>query len=106
MFRTKYRDLDLPLTEEGLRDLHRVGIHAIVHGHRNVFLGQHMNFRRGMLNFACDACIDRNTRVVESLAGEGSAATIIADGHGPSRAASDWPFRVAPARTAGSHRAR
>jgi len=79
MFRTKYRDLDLPLTEEGLRDLHRVGIHAIVHGHRNVFLGQHMNFRRGMLNFACDACIDRNTRVAESLPGDGSAATIIAD---------------------------
>ncbi len=79
MFRTKYRDLDLPLTEAGLRDLHRVGIHTIVHGHRNVFLGQHMNFRRGMLNFACDACVDRNTRQVESLAGDGSAATIIAD---------------------------
>jgi hypothetical protein len=79
MFRTKYRDLDLPFTERGLRQLHRVGIHAIVHGHRNVFLGQHMNFRRGMLNFACDACIDRNTRQIESLPGDGSAATIIAE---------------------------
>ena len=38
-----------------------------------------MNFRRGMLNFACDACIDRNTRVIEELASVGSAATIIAE---------------------------
>ncbi|MHA7836136.1 MAG: metallophosphoesterase family protein [bacterium] len=78
MFRTKYRDLDLPLSEAGLEALHGMGIYAIVHGHRNVFLGQHMNFRRGMLNFACDACVDINTREVESLPGEGSAATILA----------------------------
>lgn len=79
MFRTKYRDLDLPLTGVGRAALHRAGIYAIVHGHRNVFLGQHMNFRRGLLNFACDACVDRNTRSVEGLAGAGSAATLIAE---------------------------
>ena len=78
MFRTKYRDLDLPMSEAGLVALHGVGLYAIVHGHRNVFLGQHMNFRRGMLNFACDACVDINTRRIEGLPGEGSAATILA----------------------------
>ena len=81
MFRTKYRDLDLPLSDRGCRAMHQAGIYAIVHGHRNVYLGQHMNFRRGMLNFACDSCVDRNTRRIEGLGGEGSAATIIsADG--------------------------
>jgi hypothetical protein len=79
MFRTKYRDLDLPMSEVGLDALHRSGIYAIVHGHRNVYLGQHMNFRSGMLNFACDACVDINTRKAENLLGEGSAATILAD---------------------------
>jgi hypothetical protein len=79
VFRTKYRDLDLRMTDRGRGDLHREGIYAIVHGHRNVFLGQHMNFRRGLLNFACDACVDRNTREIESLPGLGSAATLIAE---------------------------
>ncbi|MCA9503546.1 MAG: metallophosphoesterase [Spirochaetaceae bacterium] len=79
VFRTKYRDLDLPMTDVGRHRLQRAGVYAIVHGHRNVFLGQHMNFRRGVLNFACDACVDRNTRRIESLAGEGAAATIIAE---------------------------
>lgn len=78
MFRTKYRDLDLPMSRAGLEALHGSGLYAIVHGHRNVFLGQHMNFRRGMLNFACDACVDINTRDIERLPGEGSAATILA----------------------------
>jgi len=78
MFRTKYRNLDLPMSEAGLAALHGVGLYAIVHGHRNVFLGQHLNFRRGMLNFACDACVDINTRRIEGLPGEGSATTILA----------------------------
>lgn len=78
MFRTKYRDLDLPLTPEGAAKLRHAGLYAIVHGHRNVYLGQHMNFRRGVLNFACDACVDRNTRRLERLAGPGSATTILA----------------------------
>lgn len=77
MFRTKYRDLDLPMSERGARSLHRAGIHAIVHGHRNVYLGQHMNFRHGVLNFACDACVDRNTRRTENLPGPGSATTLL-----------------------------
>ncbi|MEZ4331597.1 MAG: metallophosphoesterase family protein [Myxococcota bacterium] len=78
IFRTKYRDLDLPLTQAGAASLREAGLYAIVHGHRNVYLGQHMNFRRGVLNFACDACVDRNTRRVEDLAGPGSATTLLA----------------------------
>jgi hypothetical protein len=76
-FRTKYRDLDLPLTSSGLRTLHGEGIYAIVHGHRNVRVGQRLMFRAGMLNFECDASIDRNTRRIEGLEGVGAAATVL-----------------------------
>ena len=77
VFRTKYRDLDRPLTGSGLRNLHKEGIHAIVHGHRNVRVGQRLMFRAGLLNFECDASIDRNTRRLEGLDGPGAAATLL-----------------------------
>jgi len=77
VFRTKYRDLDLPLTSSGLRTLHREGIYAIVHGHRNVCVGQRLMLRAGMLNFECDASVDRNTRRLEGLDGLGAAATLV-----------------------------
>ena len=75
-FRTKYRDTDLPLSRQGACDLQRCGIYAIAHGHRNIVHGQRMVFRRGFLNFECDASVDRNTRVLEGLPGPGGAATI------------------------------
>ena len=77
VFRTKYRDLDLKLSDSGLRVLHGEGIYAIVHGHRNVQVGQRLMFRAGMLNFECDASVDRNTRRIEGLAGPGGAATLL-----------------------------
>lgn len=76
LFRTKYRDSDLPLTLGGVRDLQSAGIHAIVHGHRNVHHGQRLALRSGMLNFECDASLDRNTRRIESVSGPGCAVTV------------------------------
>jgi hypothetical protein len=76
VFRTKYRDIDLPFSGAGLRDMHLSGIYAIVHGHRNILRGQRMVFRQGMLNFECDASVDCNTRELEGLDGWGGAATV------------------------------
>lgn len=76
VFRTKYRDSEPILTAEGVAALGGAGIHAIAHGHRNITLGQRMIFRRGLLNFECDASIDRNTRALEGLSARGAAATV------------------------------
>jgi len=76
MFRTKYRDIDLPFTRQGLTDLHLSGIYAIVHGHRNILRGQRFAFREGMLNIECDASVDSNTRRIEGLEGCGGACTL------------------------------
>jgi len=77
VFRTKYRDLDRPLTSSGVQDLHRSGIYAIVHGHRNVHDGQELVFQAGMLQLACDASVDRGTREREGLGRFGGAATCL-----------------------------
>ncbi|MCB9464017.1 MAG: metallophosphoesterase [Candidatus Eisenbacteria bacterium] len=74
VFRTKYRETDLPFGPDGIEDMHRAGIYAIVHGHRNLCRGQRVSVYNGMLNFECDASIDRNTRVIEGLNGPGAAA--------------------------------
>jgi hypothetical protein len=76
MFRTKYRDVDYPLTARGVTDLHRAGIYAIVHGHQPVQRGQRLRLREGLLNFECDVSVDRNTRAVCGLDGAGGGATI------------------------------
>ncbi len=75
-FRTKYRDYDRPLTEAGVADMHRAGIYAIVHGHKNILEGQRLVMRRGILNFECDASVDVNTRRKEGLRGPGGAVTV------------------------------
>ncbi|MCU7853858.1 MAG: metallophosphoesterase [Candidatus Thiodiazotropha sp. (ex Monitilora ramsayi)] len=74
--RTKYRDVDMPLTRKGVELMHDAGIHVIVHGHDNRHHGQRIMLRKGMVNFECDATIDRHTRKKEGLAGEGAAVTI------------------------------
>lgn len=76
-FRTKYRPTDLPLTGRGVCDLHRAGVHAIVHGHRSLRGGQRLTMRSGMLNFECDASVDAGTRERERFTGSGAAATIL-----------------------------
>jgi len=76
MFRTKYRTSELPLTSAGVADMHRAGIYAIVHGHRNIRRGQRMVMRQGLLNFECDASVDSNTRKLLGLQGAGGAVTV------------------------------
>jgi hypothetical protein len=91
-FRTKYRDIDFPLTQMGISDLHGAGIYAIVHGHKNLLQGQRLSLRQGVLNIMCDASVDRNTRRIEGLEGPG-AATVIFEPSGRIQAIStDYPF--------------
>jgi hypothetical protein len=74
--RTKYRDVDMPLTFKGAELMHDAGIHVIVHGHANRHYGQRIMLRKGMVNFECDATIDCYSRAKEGLEGEGAAVTI------------------------------
>jgi hypothetical protein len=76
LIRTKYRDVDMPLTRKGVKLMHDADIHAIVHGHANRYFGQRIMLRKGMIHFECDATIDRNTRKKEGLKGKGAAVTI------------------------------
>ena len=74
--RTKYREVDMPLTRKGVELMHDADIHVIVHGHANRYHGQRIMLRKGMVNFECDATIDRHSREKEGLKGEGAAVTI------------------------------
>ena len=74
--RTKYREIDMPLSHRGVGRMHRLGIHAVVHGHRNRSAGQRIMVRRGMLHFECDVTMDRNLRRREGLDGPGAGVTI------------------------------
>ncbi|WP_159267460.1 metallophosphoesterase family protein [Zhongshania aliphaticivorans] len=75
--RTKYRDVDMPLTKEAVKSAFREGIHAVVHGHRNRLEGQRLMLRQGMLHIEGDITMDRNSRIKEGLSGIGIGATII-----------------------------
>jgi predicted transcriptional regulator len=77
LIRTKYRDVDMPLTRKGIRLLNEAGIYTIVHGHANRHHGQRIMLRKGMIHFECDATLDRYSRNKEGLQGEGAAVTII-----------------------------
>jgi hypothetical protein len=66
----------MPLTRRGVTRLRDKGIHAIVHGHRNLLHGQRIMLRKGMVHFECDTSLDRATRKREGLTGHGAAATI------------------------------
>jgi hypothetical protein len=82
IMRTKYRDVDMPLTSNGVRKIHKQGIHALVHGHRNLYHGQRLMLRKGLLNVECDTTLDRNSRKRDGLKGVGAAVTIIRpEGH-------------------------
>ncbi|WP_316369131.1 metallophosphoesterase [Candidatus Thiodiazotropha sp. CDECU1] len=77
LIRTKYRDVDMPLTRKGIKLLNEAGIYTIVHGHANRHHGQRIMLRKGMIHFECDATLDRHSRKKEGLKGEGAAVTII-----------------------------
>ena len=75
--RTKYRDVDMPLSNGAVAELCRQGIHAVVHGHRNRLDGQRLMLRQGLLHIEGDITMDRNSRLKEGLTGIGVGATII-----------------------------
>jgi hypothetical protein len=75
--RTKYRDVDMPLTHHGVERAYRQGVHAVVHGHRNRTHGQRIMLRQGMIHIESDITMDRNSRKKEGLDGYGVGVTII-----------------------------
>ncbi|MER2491011.1 metallophosphoesterase [Catenovulum sediminis] len=75
--RTKYRVVDMPLTEVGTEQAHQAGIYAIMHGHRNLHHGQRIAIRKQLLHFECDVTLDINSRQKERLSGSGAGATLI-----------------------------
>jgi hypothetical protein len=75
--RTKYRGVDLPLTTTGLHWARRLGLHAVVHGHRNRTAGQRLVLRGGLLHIESDVTLDRNSRRQEGLNGVGAGVTVI-----------------------------
>ncbi|UTF59901.1 metallophosphoesterase [Gilvimarinus sp. DA14] len=89
--RTKYRAVDHPLSKHGARRTHSAGIHAIVHGHRNLHRGQRLALRRELLHIECDITLDKHSRKKESLKGLGAGATIIDPKGFVAGISSDWP---------------
>lgn len=77
VMRTKYRDVDMPLTDHGAQRIREQGIHAIVHGHRNHSDGQRLMLRKGILHIESDTTMDRHSRKKEGLQGYGAGVTII-----------------------------
>lgn len=75
--RTKYRDFDRPLSKDGVKHAYRLGLYAVVHGHRNRSYGQRIMLRRGMIHFECDTTMDRNSRKKKGMRGFGSGVTIV-----------------------------
>ncbi|MBD2857484.1 metallophosphoesterase [Spongiibacter sp. KMU-158] len=75
--RTKYRDVDMPLSQHGVETAYNSGIHAIVHGHRNRHEGQRIMLRQGMIHFEGDITLDRHSRKKEGLSGIGHGVTVI-----------------------------
>ena len=93
IIRTKYRKVDMPLTRRGVKVLrNKKGIHAIVHGHRNLLHGQRVMLRKGIVNFECDTTLDRNTRRKEGLRGYGAAVTIFRPEGVVMGVSSDYPY--------------
>jgi len=93
IIRTKYRNVDMPLTRRGVKILRKKnGIHAIVHGHRNLLNGQRVMLRKGIVNFECDTTLDRNSRRKEGLSGHGAAVTIFRPEGVVMGVSSDYPY--------------
>ncbi len=91
--RTKYRDIDKPLSKQGVKQLKNKGIHAIVHGHKNMRFGQRIMLRKGLINFECDASVDRHTRKSEKIGLEHGAAVTIFQPEGRILGiSSDYPY--------------
>lgn len=76
-FRTKYRKADLPLTDRGVKMLHKNGIQILVQGHVNQHGGQRICVKQGLMHVETDVTLDINSRRKEGLEGNGVGATII-----------------------------
>jgi len=92
IMRTKYRDVDMPLTRNGVKKIHKQGIRVVVHGHRNLLHGQRLMLRKGLLNVECDTTLDRNSRKKEGLKGVGAAVTVIHPNGYILGISNDYPF--------------
>lgn len=90
--RTKYREVDRPLTLRGVESVRRRKIHAIVHGHLHLHHGQRITLRKGLINFECDSTLDRNTRKRAKIDGHGAAVTIFHPDGVVKGISVDYPF--------------
>lgn len=77
MLRTKYRQQDPLLSTPSSKSLITSGIHALIHGHRNLHHGQRITFRANMIHFECDSTLNSSSRELEGLSGAGAAVTLI-----------------------------
>ncbi len=77
LVRTKYREVDHPLTARGVEELHLAGIKMLVQGHVNRHSGQELTSKNGLLHLEADVTLDRHSRSAEGLEGIGTGATII-----------------------------
>ncbi|WP_017446170.1 metallophosphoesterase [Gayadomonas joobiniege] len=89
--RTKYRVVDMPLTQIGTEHAHKAGIYAIMHGHRNLHHGQRIAVRKGLLHFECDVTLDINSRQKEGLKGLGAGVTLISPKQYIAGISTDYP---------------
>lgn len=90
--RTKYRDVDMPLTRHGVARAYRQGVNAVVHGHRNRTNGQQMMLRKGLIHFESDITMDRNTRRKAGLNGFGIGITIVRPEGSVIGISNDYPY--------------
>ena len=92
VLRTKYRDVDMPLSSFGVERVHRKGTHALVNGHRNLHNGQGIMLRTGMLHIESDTTMDCNSRQKKGLQGLGAGVTIIRPDGKIIGISADYPF--------------
>jgi hypothetical protein len=90
--RTKYRTVDMPLTEEGVNTFKNEGLHVIVHGHKNRKQGQRIVNQNGIIHIEADITLDRNSRKKEGLCGIGMGATIIHPNRRIVGISNDYPY--------------
>jgi len=76
VFRTKYRNKDWPLTQQGEQLLKSMNIFALVNGHRSHESGQQLCLRQGILHFECDTQLNANCRKKSNMQHPGEAVTI------------------------------
>ncbi|WP_111493716.1 metallophosphoesterase family protein [Marinobacter bohaiensis] len=90
-FRTKYRAVDLPLTERGSKAARQAGIQVLVHGHVNHHAGQRISLQQGLVHIEADITLDAHSREREGLDGLGVGVTLIDRKRGVVGLSGDYP---------------